>query len=249
MTHILVGTPCRSGRVTLEYMFSMISLRAELDRQGIGLDIDTPTNEALIPRARNHVVAKLLSDRKYTHLLFVDDDISFDAAQVSRLLAANKPFTAGIYPIRRLDIDRLRQLPEGVPEGAILDYVVKLQPGQAITDGLALADHVGGGFMLLRREVLESMAAHHPELLYSHAFAPVAKGDEQRVLHFFALFDASLRDGAYLPEDYTFCRRWRDIGGEIWADITSKLVHVDAGRRYHGDYLAFLEYNKMIQKS
>jgi hypothetical protein len=35
--------------------------------------------------------------------------------------------------------------------------------------------------------------------------------------------------GYYLPEDYTFCKRWLDVGGEIWVDITSKLIH-------HGPY-------------
>jgi hypothetical protein len=32
--------------------------------------------------------------------------------------------------------------------------------------------------------------------------------------------------GQYLSEDYAFCRRWRDLGGEIWADMQSRLTHV-----------------------
>ena len=32
--------------------------------------------------------------------------------------------------------------------------------------------------------------------------------------------------GHYLSEDYTFCRRWRDIGGEIWLDTQGSLIHV-----------------------
>jgi hypothetical protein len=43
----------------------------------------------------------------------------------------------------------------------------------------------------------------------------------------FALFDCIIDPdtGAYLSEDYSFCRRWRQIGGEIWIDIASKLTH------------------------
>jgi hypothetical protein len=32
--------------------------------------------------------------------------------------------------------------------------------------------------------------------------------------------------GQYLSEDYAFCRRWRDLGGEIWADVEARLTHV-----------------------
>ena len=31
--------------------------------------------------------------------------------------------------------------------------------------------------------------------------------------------------GIYLSEDYAFCRRWRDLGGEIWLDAQGSLTH------------------------
>ena len=45
--------------------------------------------------------------------------------------------------------------------------------------------------------------------------------------NFFALFDCIIdpATGAYLSEDYSFCLRWRQIGGEIWIDTASKLTH------------------------
>jgi len=33
-------------------------------------------------------------------------------------------------------------------------------------------------------------------------------------------------DGTYLSEDFAFCKRWTDMGGEIWADLNSRLGHV-----------------------
>ena len=31
--------------------------------------------------------------------------------------------------------------------------------------------------------------------------------------------------GEYLSEDYAFCRRWLDLGGEIRLDLKSELTH------------------------
>ena len=40
--------------------------------------------------------------------------------------------------------------------------------------------------------------------------------------------------GIYLSEDFSFCRRWTDLGGEIWADLESRLDHVGPAT-FHGD--------------
>jgi hypothetical protein len=40
--------------------------------------------------------------------------------------------------------------------------------------------------------------------------------------------------GTYLSEDFAFCKRWTDIGGEIWADLDSRLDHVGPSV-FHGD--------------
>ena len=46
--------------------------------------------------------------------------------------------------------------------------------------------------------------------------------------HRYALFECMIDPdtGEYLSEDFAFCRRWTDLGGEIWLDLESKLIHV-----------------------
>ena len=45
---------------------------------------------------------------------------------------------------------------------------------------------------------------------------------------FYAFFDTSITEISkrYLSEDYTFCRRWQKLGGEIWLDPEIKLNHI-----------------------
>jgi hypothetical protein len=30
----------------------------------------------------------------------------------------------------------------------------------------------------------------------------------------------------YLSEDYTFCRRWQEMGGDVWLDPRTALNHI-----------------------
>ena len=44
----------------------------------------------------------------------------------------------------------------------------------------------------------------------------------------YALFDCIIdpESRRYLSEDYTFCRRWQEMGGDVWLDPRTALNHV-----------------------
>ena len=44
---------------------------------------------------------------------------------------------------------------------------------------------------------------------------PFAEGYET----WWRFFDTAVEDGEFLGEDIAFCRRFRNIGGVIWADL------------------------------
>ena len=48
--------------------------------------------------------------------------------------------------------------------------------------------------------------------------------DEGRVIH--SIFGSAIFNGRYLPDDWAFCRRWRDIGGRLWMHTGVRLGHV-----------------------
>ena len=242
MTYILIGTPCYNGLVTAEYLVSMLGLQKELIRQGIDFEVNTPTTVSLIPVARNYLVSEVLRNNRFTHLLFIDADLGFDPLLVPRLVAADKDVVAGIYPLKHLNVPAIRNLPPDKPIAATYHYAVSICPGtQPTSDGFAQAEYAATGFMLIRRTVLEQMAAHYAELKYTHMFTLPGSPSMPASDHLYSLFDTSLdpEQGLYLPEDYTFCRRWRAMGGEIWVDIFSKFKHIGSFA-HEGDFSVFV---------
>jgi hypothetical protein len=242
MTHILIGTPCYNGLVTAEYLVSMLGLQTELIRHGITFEVETPTTVSLIPVARNYLVGEVLGNPRFTHLLFIDADLGFEPALLPRLVAAEKDVVAGIYPLKNLNVPAIRDLPPDKPIASTYHYAVSIAPGaQPNNDGFVQAEYAATGFMLIRRSVLEQMAARYPELKYTHMFTLPGAEIPPVNDHLYALFDTSLDParGLYLPEDYTFCQRWRNMGGEIWVDVFSKFRHVGSFA-HEGDFSVFV---------
>ena len=100
-------------------------------------------------------------------------------------------------------------------------------------NGFTRVRFAGTGFLMIRRHVLETMCQHYASLQFfrEHSLDALA-GSPKR----FALFECMIdpESGTYLSEDFAFCKRWTDIGGEIWADLESRIDHVGPSV-FHGD--------------
>jgi hypothetical protein len=239
--HLVVATPCFGGQVSSVYAGSIFHLqRAARDMSNLKLKIELRDGDALITRARANLVTLFLDDPTATHLLFVDADIGFTADQVFRLIESGANVVAGVYPIKRVNWDKARRAIESrrpnVPASA-LDYVLELSdPNQvAVVNGFTRVRYAGTGFLMIRRHVLEKMCAHPGyaplQFFREHSLDKLA-GSPNRFALFESLIDPA--SGTYLSEDFAFCKRWTDIGGEIWADLQSRLDHVGPAV-FHGE--------------
>jgi hypothetical protein len=239
--HLVVATPCFGGQVSSIYASSIFQLqRALRSKSNIDLKVLMRDGDALITRARANLVTMFLDDPAATHLLFVDADIGFTPDQVFRLIESGADVVAGVYPIKRVNWDKAKQMLEsGRPRvpSASLDYVLEIDDPErvVVVNGFTRVRYAGTGFLMIRRHVLEKMGAHPDyaslQFFREHSLDALA-GSPNR----FALFECMIdpKTGTYLSEDFAFCKRWTDIGGEIWADLESKLDHVGPSV-FHGD--------------
>jgi hypothetical protein len=239
--HLVIATPCFGGQVSSIYASSIFALQRELRGiPNLDLTVHMRDGDALITRARANLVTLFLNDPTATHFLFIDADIGFTPKQVFRLIESGADVVAGVYPIKRVNWDKARRAVQNGRQNvaaASLDYVLEIEnPDQVVVvNGFARVRYAGTGFLMIRRNVLERMCAHpaYASLRFTREHSHDALvGSANR----FALFECLIdpETGTYLSEDFAFCKRWTDIGGEIWADLDSRLDHVGPSV-FHGD--------------
>jgi len=231
--NLLVATPCFGGMLSKEYVIGLLNLQSSCITQGIPMNVFTLGNESLITRARNICVAHFLDNPQFTHLLFIDADIGFKSENVFRLIEKDENIVCGIYPKKDLNWAEIIKLSkENLPPEMIqpksLMYNVSFPDDKNVIVNNGFVETVDGatGFMLIKRDVFVKMKEAYPDLKYtSDHWVNSKKLDSENTYLFFDCI-RELESGRYLSEDYTFCRRWRKIGGKIYSDITMPLTHV-----------------------
>jgi hypothetical protein len=233
-----VATPCYGGQLMEPYFRSTVKLMTFFNQHQIPLAFGTIANESLVTRARNVLLAYFLNS-DYTYLLFIDADIEFQVEDVLKLYAANKDVVVGAYPKKGVAWQRIKDKIAAKPDVQLTDkeiaahgsdyavnfkFVNKEQKAIAVENGLIKLHDAGTGFMMIKREAILKLLKAYPELKYNN---DVNINNNQINDHFYALFDTMIDpvDRRYLSEDYTFCRRWQEIGGDIWLDPSISLNH------------------------
>ncbi len=231
--NVLFSTPCYVSNVTMNYVVSCFDLIRESTRRGLNFNTHLHS-ESLVTRARNEIVKFFLAHEEYTHLFFIDSDVVFRPEAAFRLLLANRDVASGIYPIKRFNWPA-EGLPAGMTqeqfEAAYTDYPFNpiARNGEKLADlvdadGFLEVAEAPTGFMVIKRHVFHEMMRRYPELQY----VPDGPPNNPLAKFYWLFFDCMVDpdSGRYLSEDYAFCRRWRDIGGKVHADLDSRLTHL-----------------------
>jgi hypothetical protein len=257
-----IATPCYGGQLMEPYFRSVIKTMTFFNQHNIPLAFGTIANESLVTRARNVLLAYFLSS-DFTHLLFIDADIEFQVEDILKLYVHNKDVIVGAYPKKGVAWQRIKENMQ--QEGSRnkqhsdkeiaafgSDYAINFKflnrddKTIAVENGLVKLHDAGTGFMMIKRDAILKLLKAYPELKYNN---DVMINNEHLTDNFYALFDTMIDpiDKRYLSEDYTFCRRWQDIGGDIWLDPSISLNHY-GHFCFQGNPQAIIQWGPPVQE-
>jgi hypothetical protein len=242
-TNVVICVPSIRGTVMSHTMVSIARTAFLLSQLGIPNDVIN-IDSAEITVARNTMASHALRHPHITHLLFVDDDMTFEADAVIDLLRDDKPIIGFVYPKRLFDLERFHksaQAGKSLDDASAdaLDFVHRHLPNAtlSITEGRCQIAGVGMGLCLIQMSVFQTMidkgVVNIPDMTKAEQSGGFFDGP---VIGF---FDPVFSDetGRYLSEDLSFCDRWiKQCGGEVWARVDRKIGHIGQ-QIYAGNYM------------
>lgn len=206
MRHVWIAIPAYTGTLHLGTMRSIINDMLILAERGDRVTIYDECGNAMIGDCRGMIVANFLASDA-TDLVFVDSDVCWEAGALVKLVDYPVDFVGAIYPQRKdpigysvqwlLDRDQLRADPE---------------------HGLLEVMGIPAGFMRMSRAMLQQMVESYSDTEFHCEQAPNKKAWD--------LFGPYRIGRVKFGEDFSFCKRWRDIGGKVWINPEIKMGHI-----------------------
>lgn len=256
---VYILTPCYGSVCYVNYVYSLMMTLEVFRQYKITTNVEFCKSDSLVTRARNNLVAKAMNDPNMTHILFIDNDISWEPFDVLKLLLHDKNIVGGIYPLKNYHWNKLlenngesvknmiekknkSQLSdfindENMIQYNLLNYNINYKSNEIkIEKNLTEVKHIPTGFMLLKRSVIEKMQEAYPSTKYTD---DVHFLTEEENKYCYALFDCGVEDEHYFSEDWMFCHRWSRMGGKLWIDISINLTHTGI-EDYKGSLLSSL---------
>jgi hypothetical protein len=198
------------------YVLSLAQTLGVLSKLGVNWDYLARPSDFHIERAINNTLTEVMERDDFTDVLLIDSDESWEPEGVVRLLLHPEEIVGASYRMKNqweTYVGRWKYS-NGHPR--------RTDPA----DGKALleATRVAAGFMRIKVSALSKWAAAYPELVSHEPDGPKVQ-----------FFSRMLDEGEMHCQDMAFCRRWLDIGGELWIDPNVKVNHWGMECRTSGD--------------
>ena len=255
---VYILTPCFASLCYVNYVTSLMNTLNMFREYNVQVVVEFCRNDSLVSRARNNLVARAMGNPKMTHIMFIDNDITWDPLDILKLMISKKNIIGGIYPLKNYNWSKLTNNPnmindvinkknnsqfkdlisnESMIQHNLLKYNVNyLSSMLNIDKNLTKVKHIATGFMMIQRNVIDKMSMAFPSTKYIDDVGFLKPHENEFA---YALFDCGVEEGHYFSEDWLFCHRWTKMGGSIWADISINLTHTGI-EDYRGCYLSTL---------
>ena len=207
---IMFAVTCYSGKMDHTLVLSLLGSQAECANLGWEVKFVVRASDSIIARARN-VIATTFLESDCSDLIMIDDDVAWQQGAIARMIAHPVDLVAGAYPARGENA--------GPP---FIMRPIQTEKNEIFFDkntGLIEVEGVPAGFLRISKRAMTDLADARKDRWYEDQTAPGMK--------ILDLFDFSFEPDThrYFSEDYTLCRRYREIGGQVWVDPELMLHH------------------------
>lgn len=203
MKKVMIGVPCQSGQVSVEFTNSLLLEFIRALGQNIIITPMYYTGGSILPLARNAILSEFFAS-DFDDLVFIDSDQGWEPGAVCKIVSHPVDLVGGAV--------RLKKDEE--------QYAVAWKNEKELwadKNGLIEVDGLGTGFLRISRKAATDLIAAHHHLSYS---------DGTTLGNAWALFDSGLENGRYYGEDMWFCKLAKKAGFKIYLDPEIKFTHV-----------------------
>jgi hypothetical protein len=257
--HVCILTPCYGSLCYVNFVHCLIQTISLFQKLNIGLSVEFCKNDSLVSRARNNLIAKAMANPAVTHMMFIDNDITWDPLDIVKLIISDKSLVGGVYPLKKYNWNTILPTSDNPnPIKQIIDKKNKSQLKSMVSDESAIQHkllkyninfldnvlnidnnltkvrHIATGFMMIKRGTIEKMMKAFPSTKYTDDVG-FLHGDENK--YAYALFDCGVEEDHYFSEDWLFCHRWTKMGGNVYLDVSINLKHTGI-EDFNGSFIA-----------
>mgnify|MGYP001598905139 CR=1 FL=1 len=160
---IMIATPFYELKGFSPYIASLDATTKVMTKMGIEYELKTLDGDSYIHRARNSICMDFLADPYMTDLFFIDSDMAWSVNGFMSILFRPEPVIGGTYPVKN-KWEMWTSKPEILGEkGNEHFFGINLPDGNQ----LIKANQLAGGFLRVKRSVLEKFIEYYPYHRYN----------------------------------------------------------------------------------
>lgn len=233
---VFIFVPAFGQQVTATTFLTTHALQQAFAGKGIGGGISTLSYPD-IAELRNMALTMWYDTMQSTHMLFLDADMGVEPQMVLDMLMLDEPVVGALYPKRVYPL-------QWAGSGNGKDTAERRA-------GFMSVNGVGMGCTLIAREAVTIMLEKMPELsdtrIEMHSAKDIFAGSGvKRIIKAFTKIDDPVI--GELSEDLSFCQRWRECGGKVWASIAYNVTHVGP-HPFQGCYLQHVAQKEQADRA
>lgn len=197
------------------YLAALEASIPALDAAGFDHGATFEVGNPYISAARSTMLRKAM-DAEADVVVFIDHDVSWNPADLVRLIETDGDVVAGTYRFKHDEPEEYMGLLEG-------EFPIVRE------DGCVKARFVPAGFLKVTMAGVDRFMRAYPHLVYGDSDKPSVD-----------LFNHGAIGGVWYGEDYAFSKRWNERCGDIWLIPDLDIDHHSKSRVWPGNFHKFL---------